>query len=332
MASVDSSNPNPPLRSRELHFPDSRQLSNLYGNRIQSLKLIEKVLNIELITRDNWVKINGEPPNVERTVALFEILQSAHKHGFQVKPSDLQYLLTALKNGHETELRNLFDSPLVLEIGASRIIPKTLNQKRYLHLLTHYDLVFGIGTAGVGKTYLAMAAALYALFQNQVHKIIITRPAVEAGEALGYLPGDLQEKVLPYLRPLYDALYHILGKSDAERLIAKGSIEIAPLAYMRGRTLSNAFIILDEAQNTTPQQILLFLTRLGDGSRMAVNGDITQIDLPPSTPSGLRQALETLAPLKAEIPFFHFDNSDSVRHPLVQKIIEAYQRRSAPHS
>jgi phosphate starvation-inducible PhoH-like protein len=203
-------------------------------------------------------------------------------------------------------------------------VPKTVNQKRYLNAMLKRDVVFGIGPAGTGKTYLAMAVALSHLIDGKAEKLIITRPAVEAGEALGFLPGDLQEKVLPYLRPLYDAMYDMLGKEDTIKLMERGGIEIAPLAYMRGRTLSNAFIILDEAQNTTNEQMMMFLTRLGDNSRMVITGDTTQIDLPKAKKSGLKHALNILKNVDG-IKLHFLDETDVVRHPLVQKIIEAYQ-------
>jgi phosphate starvation-inducible PhoH-like protein len=212
----------------------------------------------------------------------------------------------------------------VLRFKRTTIVPKTLNQKRYLQFIRKAEVVFGIGPAGTGKTYLGVASALEALVNNQVEKIILTRPAVEAGEALGFLPGDLQEKILPYLRPLHDAMYEMLGKEESDRLIEKGVIEIAPLAYMRGRTLANAYILLDEAQNTTPEQMIMFLTRLGDRSRMIITGDITQVDLPRSKASGLKQAIQVLQGVEG-IKLFYFDVVDVVRHPLVSAIIRAYE-------
>ncbi|MGA2051901.1 MAG: PhoH family protein [Opitutales bacterium] len=233
-------------------------------------------------------------------------------------------MLAAVGRGEGEQLRELFENPLVLKLKRCTIVPKTINQKRYLQFIRKQDIVFGVGPAGTGKTYLAMAAALSALLDGQVEKIILTRPAVEAGEALGFLPGDLQEKILPYLRPLYDAMYDMVGKEDSARLIEKGVIEIAPLAYMRGRTLSNAYILLDEAQNTTPEQMMMFLTRLGDRSRMIVTGDITQVDLPRAKISGLKQAIQVLQGVPG-IKLFYFDYADVVRHPLVAAIIQAYE-------
>ncbi|MCB1123322.1 MAG: PhoH family protein, partial [Verrucomicrobiae bacterium] len=239
--------------------------------------------------------------------------------------------LQQLLNGRIAELHQLVDEPLVLKFPKKKLIPKTLNQKRYLEAIFAKEIVFGIGPAGTGKTYLAMAAAIHALLQGEIEKIILTRPAVEAGEALGFLPGDLEEKITPYLRPLYDAIHDMLGKENGDKLMEKGVIEIAPLAYMRGRTLSKAFIILDEAQNTSSEQMMMFLTRLGDNSRMIVTGDITQIDLPRNKESGLRGITHILNHIP-EIELFYFESFDVVRHPLVQKIIEAYEHfRSEGH-
>jgi phosphate starvation-inducible PhoH-like protein len=238
-------------------------------------------------------------------------------------------LLEGFARGEDSQMRRLFSEPLVISTNRKSIVPKTIGQKLYLQSIQKNPVVFGIGPAGTGKTYLAVAAAISALLKNQVQRIILTRPAVEAGEALGFLPGDLREKILPYLRPLYDAMNDMLDAEDVARLVEKGVIEIAPLAYMRGRTLSNAFIILDEAQNTTPEQMMMFLTRLGDDSRMVVTGDITQIDLPRPKQSGLLQVKHILQEIDG-IDFYYFTGADIVRHPLVQKIIEAYDRFRHP--
>ena len=223
-----------------------------------------------------------------------------------------------------SEIEAVFNNPIVLNLRRKSIVPKNISQKKYLRAIADNDIVFGVGPAGTGKTYLAVAAALKALQDKSVEKIILTRPAVEAGEALGFLPGDLQEKLLPYLRPLYDAMYDMIGPEDTARMMERNVIEIAPLAYMRGRTLSNAFIILDEAQNTTMEQMMMFLTRLGEGSRMVVTGDITQIDLPRHKKSGLKGAVEILGEIDG-IKIFFFDSEDVVRHPLVTKIVNAYR-------
>jgi len=236
-------------------------------------------------------------------------------------------MVKAIASGNGQEIRTLFTEPVAIQIRSRSIVPRTVNQKRYVQAMCKSEIVFGIGPAGTGKTYLAMAAAIDSLFKEKVDKLILTRPAVEAGEALGFLPGDLQEKIQPYLRPLYDAMHDIMGQEHSQKLIERGVIEIAPLAYMRGRTLSNAFIILDEAQNTTPEQMMMFLTRMGDRSRTVITGDITQIDLPQQKHSGLKQAIHLLRGISG-IKFLYLDKSDVVRHPLVQEIIEAYADHS----
>ena len=258
------------------------------------------------------------------------MLNTARGQGLAVRTPDFIRLLELYTKDDGSGLRSLVHDPVVLATQRKSIVPKTLGQKLYLQSIQKNPIVFGIGPAGTGKTYLAMAAAISALLKNQVQRIILTRPAVEAGEALGFLPGDLREKILPYLRPLYDALHDMLSPEDVTTLSEKGLIEIAPLAYMRGRTLANAYIILDEAQNTTPEQMMMFLTRLGDDSRMIVTGDITQIDLPRAKASGLVQAPRVLRHIPG-IDFHHFTATDVVRHPLVQKIIAAYeQARETP--
>lgn len=318
------------MSSQTLYFSNPRLLSQLYCDCLQNIEKVEQTLKVNIVTRENWVQINGDPENIARAATFFQLLEKSRNQGFEIKVSDFDSMLSTVADGREAELLQLFENPLILQFETCSIVPKTLNQKYYLKAIAENEIVFGIGPAGTGKTYLAVAAAIQALLQNEVEKIIITRPAVEAGEALGYLPGDLQEKILPYLRPLYDALYQMLSKETTERMIDKGIIEIAPLAYMRGRTLSRAFILLDEAQNTTPEQMIMFLTRLGDGSRMLITGDITQIDLPNSRNSGLKQAIKVLDTVQG-IQCFFFENRDVVRHRLVQKIIEAYNlHRSQP--
>jgi phosphate starvation-inducible PhoH-like protein len=246
-----------------------------------------------------------------------------------IRTPDFHRITDAFARGEGAQMATLMDEPLVIATNRKTIVPKTLGQKLYLQSMLAHPIVFGIGPAGTGKTYLAMAAAVSALLKNQVERIVLTRPAVEAGEALGFLPGDLREKILPYLRPLYDALHDMLDPEDVARLTEKGVIEIAPLAYMRGRTLSRAFVVLDEAQNTTPEQMMMFLTRLGEESRMVVTGDITQIDLPRSKQSGLLEVRHILSDLEG-IDFHTFSGADVVRHPLVAKIIEAYDAYRNP--
>ena len=311
------------MPSQTLHFSSPRLLSQLYCNSIQNIEKIEQTLDVRITTREGWVEIDGSSDNVGRAALLFQLLEKGRNQGLRIENSDFDSILSTIAAGREAELLELFDDPLIIQFKTCSIVPKTLNQKHYLKAITQNEVVFGIGPAGTGKTYLAVASAIQALLNNQVEKIIITRPAVEAGEALGYLPGDRQEKILPYLRPLYDALYQVLSKETTEHMIENGTIEIAPLAYMRGRTLSHAFILLDEAQNTTPEQMIMFLTRLGDSSRMVITGDITQIDLPHSQKSGLKQAIKVLDTVQG-IQCFFFENHDVVRHRLVQKIIEAY--------
>jgi phosphate starvation-inducible PhoH-like protein len=316
--------------SKTLHYPNARHLHQLYGGSEDNLTRAEAALSVRLVTRDDWLKIDGAPEAIARAEEFFTLLNTARGQGLAVRTPDFIRLLELYTKDDGSGLRSLVHDPVVLATQRKSIVPKTLGQKLYLQSIQKNPIVFGIGPAGTGKTYLAMAAAISALLKNQVQRIILTRPAVEAGEALGFLPGDLREKILPYLRPLYDALHDMLSPEDVTTLSEKGLIEIAPLAYMRGRTLANAYIILDEAQNTTPEQMMMFLTRLGDDSRMIVTGDITQIDLPRAKASGLVQAPRVLRHIPG-IDFHHFTATDVVRHPLVQKIIAAYeQARETP--
>ncbi len=310
-----------------LQFANARHLSQLYGNDLRNLKEAEHQLKVQLATRDDWLQIDGDPESIELTKALFELLGSARQQGIRIRSSDFHYMLRCVAEGRVSELREIFKDPLVIKLKRQSVVPKTFNQKRYLQAIAEHAVTFGIGPAGTGKTYLAMAMALQELLAGTVERIILTRPAVEAGEALGFLPGELQEKILPYLTPLYDAMHDMVGKEQTAQLVERGIVEIAPLAYMRGRTLSNAFVVLDEAQNTTHEQMMMFLTRLGDGSRMVVTGDITQIDLPRSKQSGLREAMRILKSVE-RISLFHFDGQDVVRHPLVQDIINAYAQHT----
>ncbi|HVU17309.1 MAG TPA: PhoH family protein [Candidatus Didemnitutus sp.] len=312
--------------SKTLHFANPRQLSQLYAGEDANLSRAEQRLGVRLVCRDDWIKIDGPEDAVTRAAEFFQLLNEGRTQGLVVRSPDFLRLLESFtgENGAE-RLRALFSEPLVIATNRKTVVPKTIGQKIYVQAMQRNPIVFGIGPAGTGKTYLAMAAAISALLKNQVQRIVLTRPAVEAGETLGFLPGDLREKILPYLRPLYDAMHDLLDPEDAARLAEKGVIEIAPLAYMRGRTLSGSFVILDEAQNTSPEQMMMFLTRLGDDSRMVVTGDITQIDLPRAKASGLVQAPQILRDIPG-IEFHRFAASDVVRHPLVQKIIDAYER------
>lgn len=310
-----------------VQFANARQLSQLYNNDPRNLEEAERVLGVRLASREDWVEIEGKPEALEQTKALFELLESARKQGIRIRNSDFHFTLRCIAENRSAELRGIYADPFVIRLKRQSVVPKTLNQKRYVQAIAKYPVTFGIGPAGTGKTYLAMAMALQDLLNGLVEKIILTRPAVEAGEALGFLPGELQEKILPYLTPLYDAMHEMIGKDQTAQLLERGLVEIAPLAYMRGRTLSNAFVVLDEAQNTTHEQMMMFLTRLGDGSRMVVTGDITQIDLPRSKQSGLREVTRVLNKVP-QIQLFYFEGQDVVRHPLVQEIINAYAQHT----
>jgi phosphate starvation-inducible PhoH-like protein len=311
--------------SKTLSYPNARHLSQLYVSAEDNLAQVEKTLGVGIVTRDDWLKIDGPAEAVARAEEFFTLLNTGRTQGLAYRTPDFRRLLELYTRDDGSSLRALINEPLVIATRRKSIVPKTLGQKLYLQSIQKNPIVFGIGPAGTGKTYLAMAAAISALLKNQVQRIVLTRPAVEAGETLGFLPGDLREKILPYLRPLYDALHDMLDAVDVTMLSEKGVIEIAPLAYMRGRTLGNAYIILDEAQNTTPEQMMMFLTRLGDESRIIVTGDITQIDLPRAKVSGLVQAPRVLRNIPG-IDFHHFTAADVVRHPLVQKIIDAYEQ------
>jgi phosphate starvation-inducible PhoH-like protein len=315
--------------TKTLHFSSPRHTAALYAGREENLVHVERTLGVKLTTRDDWLKIDADPEPLGRAEALFGFLDQTRAQGMSIRTPDFHRIADAFARGEGAQLQSLLDEPLVIATNRKTIVPKTLAQKLYLQSMLDHPVVFGIGPAGTGKTYLAMAAAVNALLKNQVERVILTRPAVEAGEALGFLPGDLREKILPYLRPLYDALHDMLDGEDVARLSEKGVIEIAPLAYMRGRTLSRAFVVLDEAQNTTSEQMMMFLTRLGEDSRMVVTGDITQIDLPRSKQSGLMEVRHILADIPG-IDFHTFSGADVVRHPLVARIIEAYDAYRNP--
>jgi len=315
--------------SKTLYYQNPRHLNQLYCGREDNLLAVEQAFNVKLATREDWLKIDGADDDIGRVENFFTFLNDGRQQGLTLRNQEFGRLLEGFARGEGPEIRKLFSEPLVISTNRKSIVPKTVGQKLYLQSIQRNAVVFGIGPAGTGKTYLAVAAAISALLKNQVQRIVLTRPAVEAGEELGFLPGDLREKILPYLRPLYDAMNDMLASEDVARLVEKGTIEIAPLAYMRGRTLSNAFIILDEAQNTTPEQMMMFLTRLGDNSQMVVTGDITQIDLPHSKQSGLLQVRHILNGIGG-IDFHFFTGADIVRHPLVQKIVEAYEHYRHP--
>lgn len=313
------------MASTKLHFQNPRQLAQLFGGKEENLRLIEERFDARLTTRDGWIQIDADESVIEQVKTIFDFLQAARDQGLKVQKNDFDKVVNGIAEGREAELRALFDDKTIIKTRRASIVPKTLGQKRYLQSIFENDIVFGIGPAGTGKTYLAMAAAVSKLLDGSIKRLILSRPAVEAGETLGFLPGDLQEKILPYLRPLYDALYDMMDRDDVAKLIDKGVIEIAPLAYMRGRTLNDSFVILDEAQNTTPEQMMMFLTRLGNESQMVITGDITQIDIPRAKTSGLLEIRKVLKSLEG-INFHFFESTDVVRHHLVQKIIEAYDR------
>ena len=298
-----------------------------FGVLDRNLKKLENRLDVSLSIRGDSLCLDGEPKKVEYAKFYFEKIHELEEKGYDLKEEDFHIVLDLLEEGHTKPLETYFPSE-ALNLSRKSVTPKSLNQQDYIQAIRNSDVVFGIGPAGTGKTYLAMAMAL-SFFQNKlVSRIILTRPAVEAGEKLGFLPGDLYQKINPYLRPLYDALFDLFQTDQANRLIEKGIIEIAPLAFMRGRTLNGSFIILDEAQNTTREQMKMLLTRAGFDSKVVITADITQIDLPQPAKSGVLHAIKILSPIK-EIAFCYFDEKDVVRHPLVQKIIKAYQKAEA---
>lgn len=297
---------------------------NVFGQFDMNLKKIERTLHVTIITRNSEMKIIGSEIAAKRAKSVFEQLLELAKRGNDITEQNVDYALSLSFDNKESAILDLDNSIICRTVLGKPIKPKTIGQKQYVDLIKNKMIVFGIGPAGTGKTYLAMAMAITALKNNEVNKIILTRPAIEAGENLGFLPGDLQSKVDPYLRPLYDALYQIMGPESFAVNSEKGIIEVAPLAYMRGRTLDNAFIILDEAQNTTPAQMKMFLTRIGFGSKVIVTGDRTQKDLPRDITSGLEIAIKVLSKVD-DIGFSYLDNNDVVRHPLVQKIVKAYE-------
>jgi phosphate starvation-inducible protein PhoH and related proteins len=310
--------------SETLNFENARAVQALYLNDPQNLRLVEEKFGVKLTTREGWLKIEGPQDGLNKAKDVFEQLHYAKEKGLHIRKHEFKFAMEAVINGKGSQLADLHASRIQLSLKKPPVVPKTLQQKCYVDLIKTNDMVFGVGPAGSGKTFLAMAMAVAALKNEEVTRIVLTRPAVEAGEALGFLPGDLQEKIFPYLRPLYDALYDMLDQEEIQRYMDKGIIEIAPLAYMRGRTLSNSFVILDEAQNTTTEQMFMFLTRIGQESKCVVTGDPTQVDLPNHRKSGLIEAIQALNPTEG-IGFVRFDEVDVIRHELVQRIIRAYK-------
>lgn len=300
---------------------------NLFGSFDENVRLIEKELDVAIINRGSDIKIGGEPEMVDKAVSAVNALLAMASRGENIGEQEVRYVMSQVETGNEEQLEELGKDVICINSRGVPIKAKTLGQKTYLKTIKENAIVFGIGPAGTGKTYLAVAAAVNAFKNKEVDKIILTRPAIEAGESLGFLPGDMQEKVDPYLRPLYDALGEMLGYENFHKNLERGIIEVAPLAYMRGRTLDNAFIILDEAQNTTAEQMKMFLTRMGFSSHIVVTGDVTQIDLPRDKKSGLRDAEIVLKNVEG-IEFVYLDERDVVRHPLVQRIVKAYERKT----
>lgn len=302
-------------------------VASVFGQFDGNVKKIEKEFGVRIVNREGAIKIVGERRNAEAAASVIEHIKASLEKNEEITEQSLGYIIEAVKEktADEGEIDALHDDLICLTVNGRPLRPKTVGQKKYVDMIRKDTIVFGIGPAGTGKTYLAMAMAITAFKNNEVNRIILTRPAIEAGEKLGFLPGDLQQKVDPYLRPLYDALYEIMGAEQFAKNMEKGLIEVAPLAYMRGRTLDNAFIVLDEAQNTTPEQMKMFLTRIGYGSKAVVTGDLTQVDLGEGKRSGLTDAANILKNIEG-IGIMTLTNKDVVRHPLVQKIINAYEK------
>ncbi len=312
-------------KSKEITFDNNELVRALCGERNGNLRLVEKRLGITINIRGNELILHGPQPDLDMAENLLNQLYGLLKDGYPIYDRDIEYSLRILAGNHKAELKPIFLDRVYIPSKKRTITPKSVNQKIYIDSIRKYDIVFGIGPAGTGKTYLAMAMAVSALMKKEITRVVLARPAVEAGEKLGFLPGDLYEKVNPYLRPLYDALHDMMDFESASRFIQTGIIEVAPLAFMRGRTLNDSFVILDEAQNATTEQMKMFLTRLGFSSKTVITGDITQIDLPEGKASGLIQAKDIFSHI-SDIKFVYFGKEDVVRHPLVQEIIDAYER------
>ena len=312
------------MATETLHFENARFAQQLYNHEPRNLTSLETELGVKATSREGWIKLEGAAADLERAKLLFASLESLLKAGSPVKNREFTHAVNVVKHEGGTTLKDMVSDRVQTHDRKPGVTAKTVGQKKYLEAIRKHDITFGIGPAGTGKTYLAVATALSALREGSVSRIILTRPAVEAGEALGFLPGDLYEKITPYLRPLHDALHDMLPAEEIAKHMERATIEIAPLAYMRGRTLNGAFIILDEAQNSTTEQMLMFLTRLGHGSKAVITGDETQVDLPPHKHSGLAEAHRALKNTEG-IAIVEFSKRDVVRHPLVQRIIAAYE-------
>jgi phosphate starvation-inducible PhoH-like protein len=310
----------------ELRFEEPRLFRELLGLHDEHVKTLERQLGVRIDVSESTLTLHGDTIETELAARVLGQLYGLLEQGYPVFQSDVDYALRILSGDRNAKLRDIFLDTVFISAHKRVITPKSIGQKAYIDAIRNYDIVFGIGPAGTGKTYLAMAMAVAELMKNSFARIVLTRPAVEAGEKLGFLPGDLAEKVNPYLRPLYDALNDMVDFDRARRLVERGTIEVAPLAFMRGRTLNDSFVILDEAQNTTTEQMKMFLTRLGYGSKAVITGDVTQVDLPAGKPSGLKEAQAILRDIPG-IRFVTFTERDVVRHPLVQEIITAYERR-----
>jgi len=318
------------MTEQTLQFDNPRELQALIANDNRNLTVIENAFKVKLTTREGWLKVDGKADGIDKTKQLFDQLKSARARGVTIRRQEFHYALAAVVGEEAEKLDGMYSNRIEVSSRRQAISTKTFGQNAYVNAIREHDVSFGIGPAGTGKTYLAVAMAVNALKQERVSRIILARPAVEAGESLGFLPGDLREKIFPYLRPLYDALYDMMEPEEVARLSERGTIEIAPLAYMRGRTLNHSFVILDEAQNATSEQMLMFLTRLGFDSKCVVTGDVTQVDLPNSKRSGLVEVQHILKDIKG-ISFVYFSDKDVVRHELVQKIIKAYEAHKAPN-
>ena len=316
------------LFEKNLILSDPNLEMSLLGNQERFVPIIEEGMNVKVLPFGERITVKGAQTDVEQTIAILKTLVQVLKTGVQLSSTDFVSAMKMAEKGTLNYLPELYSTVLIKDAKGKPVRIKNFGQRQYVESVKNNDVTFGIGPAGTGKTYLAVVMAVAALKRGDVERIILTRPAVEAGESLGFLPGDLKEKVDPYLRPVYDALYQIIGAEHTTRLLDRGVIEIAPLAYMRGRTLDNAFVILDEAQNTTNQQMKMFLTRLGFGSKMIVNGDVTQIDLPRGTRSGLKEAQLVLSNVN-KVAFVNFTANDVIRHPVVAKIVKAYDEKEA---